>query len=596
MYFNIAFLMGVMLAFAPANAKASAYDPDSCAQPVYPKSALRSEQQGTVKLEFRIGADGKVLESRIAASSGFPMLDITAQRALEGCTFKPGGDGKWTPVHYVWTLDDTAPPHVPFAKAPPALRPFLLEAMQADRIADPLQRCLVFPDLPGNHWRAGMAAAYCQTKFEPVISVVQMAALVERGAFDELEAMFQRDLERHFSKDNFSEVIHRDLTQMDTSDAHMKLVSRWLKARPQSPFANAMRANQLHYMASKARGEKYISETPREDIKRMSELIAKAVPYNEKALQLEPRLLPALVGLLQMARIDSREQMAQEAFVRAGQLDPACREMAKAMMTSLEPRWGGSEQAMHAYAQHLATLVAARPLLGMALVLPEGDQADLLYKDEKYQQVIKVLEPTLDVAPHPDLLALLGESMMRENADPWRILSVLLVAYRFDEAKFQAAVDRGAVMQQLGEAEWALKSLQTAQKLEPEHLYPLFHMGRAYLDLKQYALAEPLLLRALGNTRLHQLALLDLTSGAIDARLLDKGQHYSDQFIKAYPKDSRAWSERARLNFRRNDADGARSALVTFLKVADHLSTQEIDRVEQQIKALDKLIASKQSQ
>jgi protein TonB len=85
-------------------------DFNTCAKPEYPKNSQRNEETGTVVLQFLIGSDGGVKESKIQKSSGFRDLDRAAQSALGRCRFKPGiVDGHpqegWTSVQYVWTLD-----------------------------------------------------------------------------------------------------------------------------------------------------------------------------------------------------------------------------------------------------------------------------------------------------------------------------------------------------------------------------------------------------------------------------------------------------------------------------------------------------------
>ena len=75
----------------------------------WPKASLRNEEQGNVGLAFLIGADGKVVDSRIDKSSGFPLLDAAAQTGIGKCTFKPASvDGKavekWVTMQYVWSL------------------------------------------------------------------------------------------------------------------------------------------------------------------------------------------------------------------------------------------------------------------------------------------------------------------------------------------------------------------------------------------------------------------------------------------------------------------------------------------------------------
>ncbi|MES2832590.1 MAG: energy transducer TonB [Pseudomonadota bacterium] len=89
---------------------AALVDPSACRTPDYPRSSLRAGETGAVTLAFLIGTDGRVIDSRIDRSSGFPDLDNAARAGLSLCRFKPGSvDGKpeesWTKMRYVWKLD-----------------------------------------------------------------------------------------------------------------------------------------------------------------------------------------------------------------------------------------------------------------------------------------------------------------------------------------------------------------------------------------------------------------------------------------------------------------------------------------------------------
>jgi len=75
----------------------------------YPPMAKRLGEEGAVVLQFLIGEDGKVIESKVASSSGHPRLDEAARSGLGSCQFKPGTvDGKpeksWAAVKYNWKL------------------------------------------------------------------------------------------------------------------------------------------------------------------------------------------------------------------------------------------------------------------------------------------------------------------------------------------------------------------------------------------------------------------------------------------------------------------------------------------------------------
>lgn len=89
-------------------------DLKSCAKPTWPKDSLRREETGRVTLEFLVGLDGKVLESKVLKSSGFPLLDMAAQDGLAKCQFTPPSSiGRSEPtrtrMQYVWTLDSSGP-------------------------------------------------------------------------------------------------------------------------------------------------------------------------------------------------------------------------------------------------------------------------------------------------------------------------------------------------------------------------------------------------------------------------------------------------------------------------------------------------------
>ncbi|KQX01531.1 hypothetical protein ASC94_02615 [Massilia sp. Root418] len=103
---------GAAQAAGPAPTPAVA-DFNRCEKPVWPQDALRREQQGTVTMAFRIGADGSVVESKVTKSSGYPLLDEAARFGIAKCKFKPATlNGKpqssWMRMQYVWTLDHSA--------------------------------------------------------------------------------------------------------------------------------------------------------------------------------------------------------------------------------------------------------------------------------------------------------------------------------------------------------------------------------------------------------------------------------------------------------------------------------------------------------
>jgi TonB family protein len=86
--------------------------------PEYPVESVDAGEQGKVTLHLHIGADGKVQDVRIAASSGHRRLDEAAVDIVRKCTFRSATDSALaeTTVEFVWKLEDGLP-------VAPALRP-----------------------------------------------------------------------------------------------------------------------------------------------------------------------------------------------------------------------------------------------------------------------------------------------------------------------------------------------------------------------------------------------------------------------------------------------------------------------------------------
>lgn len=61
----------------------------SAKPPVYPVEARRAREQGTVKLVVLVGTDGRVLDVRVATSSGSPRLDEAALKAVRRWRWSP---------------------------------------------------------------------------------------------------------------------------------------------------------------------------------------------------------------------------------------------------------------------------------------------------------------------------------------------------------------------------------------------------------------------------------------------------------------------------------------------------------------------------
>lgn len=115
--FFLASLFGV--AQIPAHAQESpvidreagklfAVDFASCGQPAWPPGAEVRAEKGQVILTYRVDANGKVLETLVSKSTGFPALDEAAAQALRACRFTPPArfghaEPVWAKIAINWT-------------------------------------------------------------------------------------------------------------------------------------------------------------------------------------------------------------------------------------------------------------------------------------------------------------------------------------------------------------------------------------------------------------------------------------------------------------------------------------------------------------
>jgi hypothetical protein len=326
----------------------------------------------------------------------------------------------------------------PFANAPPELHAFFLAAKVADAIADPLQRCLTFPDVPGNHWPKGLAAWYCEKTYGPRITLVRVTDLINRSAWAELNALFRADLKRHFDADHPSEAIHADLDIFWGSDADQERLSKkWLDNDPTSPFANAARATYLSAAGIKARGGAYRSETPDENFRKMEVLTSQAIKVFEKSLVLEPKLSPAHADLVMLGGYGATKETVRRAYEHGMRIAPHCTELTENYMHQLEPKWGGSMEQMDAYARQLAPLARRYPQQKLTMILPDYERAKVLDRDEKEAESAALLETLVLEAPSVlvmQSLAMTEESDRGTNgATEWKNLMHLLAAYRYSD-------------------------------------------------------------------------------------------------------------------------------------------------------------------
>ena len=435
-----------------------------------------------------------------------------------------------------------------FAAARPPIRAFLLKAQDADKIEDPLARCLQMPDLPDNHWPAGLAQAHCQFVHGPRITREQVAGLVQRGAFAELDKRFAADLNRHFSDQEFSEVIHRDYDAFDSSYEAGRDSKIWLEKAPRSAFALAARGVFYRAQAKAARGTASADATPPENFARMHEYADKAVEMYRGALRIEPRLMPAYTGLIDLGTLDSRDELRAEGFAGAHRADPDCISVNLYLMRSLQPRWGGSYAAMRELATAMASHVDRRPLLALLTHAAEVEAGKQLVRDSEFSSAVATLVPVLGKTTDPDALQYSAISQQSlEQGDKWLALMYLMEASRFAD-NINLNTNLGHLLINFPHRlDWGVKFLKRASDENPDDGQAHMELGIAYRMLNDIVRADEEFRLAARDPEQHTAALEYLVSQLQYEKKWKEALEFSDALIQVDPSSATAWQTRYEL-------------------------------------------------
>jgi tetratricopeptide (TPR) repeat protein len=393
------------------------------------------------------------------------------------------------------------PPAIPeqadakrYEEVPEPWRDYLLQARVAERISDPLQRCLAFPDIPGNRWPPGHAAAHCRLHFAyKAMSLPEIAAMLDSGDLAKLEGLMDAGLQRHFSEQGFNDDIDNAFDVFVASPESDRVTAKWLELAPQSAYAHLARAMFLSNSGWAARGGKYASETPRASMHRMSELMGQAIPYFEKAIDLNPKLMVAYAMLINAAMADSRGDVESSAFERARKVDPACSAVAQARMRALEPRWGGSYEQMLAYANELKEYVSRRPLLAVHIADPFADKGDRLVAADQYaKSTLDVLDAAVAIGSNEDALrdaADVAINVTDVGPEYWKGIGYLLQESRFRESN--AWGDRQIAWALVHkDPAWGLRYALLAIALDPDNARGHYLVGTGYANTGRHLDAD----------------------------------------------------------------------------------------------------------
>lgn len=472
-------------------------------------------------------------------------------------------------VTSVVTHADTLPMPPILAEAPGKVLPsapaewhdYFVRAREADRIADPLQRCLAYPDFPGNHWPAGHAAAHCRfyagNNDVPVLGLDAVAAYLGRGDLKGLHAVLDGYLAKHYKAEYVDERLDTFFVQFDAQSRSDELSQRWLQLAPDDAYAMLARADYLLDKAWQVRGNKYARDTSNGQLENMQALLDRAEPLFFAAIAANRRLLPAYVKLLSLAMLEGNDKLGDQVQASADDQDPADMALVRQRLQMLEPRWGGSYERMAQYILQLTPQLGRRPVIAIYFAQPWRDKVDMLpgdgtYGSDAYGSVAAgLLDQAVAAGSLNDALTDAADVALNPkdgSPDNWRGLALLLQLSRFRFGKNDAwsaeMIGRRLLRE---EPEWALSYLVPASKAGDHKPYMEYLLGAAYYNAHQFEAADVHYRNAIRDPNQRQASLEELSDMWLHAAGLPREQAAAkakplvDELLTYYPRDGRGW-------------------------------------------------------
>lgn len=422
---------------------------------------------------------------------------------------------------------------------------FFAAAKKAEALADPLQRCLAYPDPPGSHWSRDAVRAYCRYRLQPAITFAEVRELVQQGKAAELDRRFAAALHAQ-QTDPVSHGLLDRIYYQDFDDGSFDVrptLDAWKRDSPRSAFAWAASGTAYLAMAWRARGTAYIRDTPADQIEAMDRLLAQADSDLRQAIALDPQVTPAHSALIRAGQMGFGKAYTNAA-IRAGlAAAPDNYSIHGAAIAAREPKWGGSLEAMDRLAAQAQAHAAANPLL--KLLLSERPYYEVVNRDCTVAEALAAYPGALDQVAGYGYLAYVGK-LADDHHDTAVAGIYLSEALRFDPARDDWRIRRSRALVDFDESAWAVADLGRVLAHSPRDAAALGARAYAYTMQSDFGRAER-----------DYRAVLALHPGDVDTLLRladifinlshdwDKGWAITDQLIREQPNNPAGWLLRA---------------------------------------------------
>ncbi|MFC5580047.1 tetratricopeptide repeat protein [Rhodanobacter terrae] len=422
---------------------------------------------------------------------------------------------------------------------------FLAAAKRAEAIEDPLQRCLFYPDPPDSHWSHDAVVAYCHYRLRSVISFAEVQALIQHGHAADLDRLMAQALDKQQTQKESAGLLDQIFYQ-DFDDGSFDIrptLDAWKRDSPKSAFAYAASGFAYVAMAASARGNAYISETPQSNVDAMDKLLSQADTDLRRAIELNPKVTPAYVAMIDAGKMSLGRAYIDQAARRGLAAAPADYSIYNALMMADQPKWGGSLLAMARLARSAQAHVGNNPLLTLLLAEAPAYAYDVC--DCESRAVWAADSAVFDNLASSTLLKNAGYAATRNGHSELSVV-YLSEASRFLPDNIDVRVHRNYDLTTLRESAWALADANQLVDTWPEKAGGFNARAYAYESIKDYVHAEQDLRTAIPLDASDTWPLAEL--GDIYVYRIhdwDKGWDIASRLIQSHPEKPQGWILRA---------------------------------------------------
>lgn len=423
---------------------------------------------------------------------------------------------------------------------------FLNAAHKAEVIADPLQRCLAYPDPPGSHWNQAAVVAYCQYRTQPFVTFAQVKHLIESGQAAKLDQMLAQALHAQETDPAAAGRIDRiyEADFRNGSYAIRPILDAWKRQSPNSAFAYAASGMAYMKMAFKARGSDWMTKTPQYKVDSMERLAREANADLVRALKLNPKITPIYTAMMSLGGMAFSTKYAITVAKLGLAVAPDDQDIYDQLLWLVEPKWDGSLKLMTAVVDRALVHEAENPLLDLVT------EAVPLYRVDNCECAeTKQLAAYSAISEH--LIGYHDLESVAETADDVGNPEAAVIFYsevlRFDPNADSAMVGRMYDLVVFHHAEWAVQDGNRVLARSPDNKYANKARGWAYLTLGDAAKAQHDLEISVGLDPNDMWALWRLGDAYWLGKRWDKAWGIASQLVKRDPTHDEGWLLRLRV-------------------------------------------------